>query len=305
MPTTQNSIPEHQNNSESLSLISGANQLYRAVKRVAVGQIASTVCVPLGFSIVSLINAAVGPWSALYSLLIALVDPLLFDKWQKIWKTQAARLQEQFDCELFGLSWNELICGQPPSAELIHRAANRYRGPSLRDWYPVSVGTLPLVAARLVCQRSSIAWDSELRRRYVFALKIAGAILFASVLVIAFAINLSLQGFIFSVLAPAVPILQWGVKEVQLQQDSLDRLDRLFAYSDRTWREMLAGIVVGDVLSSASRAIQDQLYLHRQSNQAILESLYGFLRRNQEHEMQAVAKTLVEAASKNESQLER
>jgi hypothetical protein len=36
----------------------------------------------------------------------------------------------------------------------------------LKDWYPVSVGQLPIHEARLICQRSNIWWDAKQKLRY-------------------------------------------------------------------------------------------------------------------------------------------
>jgi len=296
MSIPQNSIPERQNEPEFLKRMSAAIHLYTAAKRCAAVQAAATVLAPLALSITSIVAPQVAVWSALYSLLIAILDPALFDRVQKHWKEQAATLQELFDCDLFELPWNALVCGERPSPELIHRAAERFSGTTPKDWYPVAIRVLTMPFGRLICQRSSVSWDSELRRRYVLTLRILSGILGIAIVVIAFALNLPLQVFILSLLAPAVPIVQWMIKEAGLQQDSLDRLDRLSSFIDQTWEGVLKGEINDDGSIAASRQIQDQLYLHRESNQPIQDWIYRLFRPSQEGEMQAAAEVLVEEA---------
>jgi len=114
--------------------------------------------------------------------------------------------------------------------------------------------------------------------------------------VVALILNLSLQIVVLAILAPAVPIIQWIVREIKQQHESLDRLERLLSFANRSWHEVLKNGSDDQAADRTSRALQDEIFLHRESNQPIFDWIFLLLRRSQEDEMKAAADAMVEEA---------
>lgn len=78
-----------------------------------------------------------------------------------------ATVQEEFDTQLFGLRWNELLVGDHPRIEDVHHATAQFRGSreSFKHWYP-DVSGLPPIYAQLVVQRCTAVWDQKQRQTY-------------------------------------------------------------------------------------------------------------------------------------------
>lgn len=60
------------------------------------------------------------------SLLFGWIVVLLLDRFQTERKRIAAKMQEQFDYELFGIQWNEIRCSMPLDTERPNEAAETF-----------------------------------------------------------------------------------------------------------------------------------------------------------------------------------
>lgn len=118
--------------------------------------------------------------------------------------TWAAKAQERFDAELFGLPITAEF--KPlPAHEEVARLARKYRGVSnKRDWY-VDVTELPLPYAILLCQRENLQWDWSLRRTWAGALSIALGVWVAMGLVVALIFDWSTRELLIRWLCPSLP----------------------------------------------------------------------------------------------------
>src|SRR5690606_5390279 len=98
------------------------------------------------------------PYLALSGLIILLLETALFDRIQRDRLKLGAKLQEQFDTEVFGLPWNRFVTGAQVEYEdvrsLSAKPLSKAREAHFHAWYEPCVGRLPLHLARLVCQRT-------------------------------------------------------------------------------------------------------------------------------------------------------
>src|SRR5258706_847895 len=169
------SIPTEQNTERQLRRLAAQRQLYATAKTVFGWQvfISGPVAVALAFSII--VFPPLKSFAALWGILITLCDIAWLTPWQKRLRNTAARIQELFDSDVLGLSWDELKAGKRPDPELIKEQAEKYMAwastmPPLSNWYAKDVECLPLHVGRLVCQRSNCWWDAKQRRRYAITI---------------------------------------------------------------------------------------------------------------------------------------
>jgi hypothetical protein len=289
------------------SFIRASSYLYSRAKLVSVSQIVLTVLIPIVLTTLAVVYSdQTGPaskikvWASFYGIVITLLDLAFFEKLQKELKKTAAKVQECFDCDLLLMNWNYFRAGDKPTPEKIDRAARALRRELTTDeknWYaPKSIGSLPIYLSRIICQRSNIWWDSEVRRRYTRYLTIVAVIIGLVATVVGLAKNMSMEVFVLTILAPIFPTIIWIIKEIKKQQDTIDTLDRLMKYVVQLWDDALNRSIDVDSIADKSRELQNELYVHRSSNQPIPNRIHKLLAKGLGTSMNTGAEELIEQA---------
>lgn len=292
-----NDIRRMQNEEPQQRLLWARRELYTRGKRVLAVQLLFTVIVPVFGSIVAIFVPDLRPYVALLSLIIAVLDPTVIDRWHRSLRKTAARLQEQFDVAVLFMQWDEFTAGARVSREQIHGLSVDFDAtkpdPELVDWYPQAVERAPLYLARIICQRTNLWYDGTLRRRYGYWVLGISILLTVILLVIAMASGITVESFVLSVLAPASPIIIWGVREHFRQRDAADRLDRLLGGADRLWERARTGVCDEAECAAQSRQFQNAIFDHRSSSPLTFSWLYHFFRSSLETQMNRAADDMV------------
>lgn len=294
----QNLILEKQNTDDFIEYLAASSYLYANVKNIVGMQIVLTVVIPIIFSILTILYPDIFRfYGALYGIFISLLDTIVFEKLQKDWKKEAAKVQECFDCRLFGLKWNNFRVGDKIAPEKIQKASTSYLSKNsdsvLKDWYSVHIKDLPLSLARLVCQRNSVYWDFELRGKFTVWLIVLGISLFILGVIVAITLNYTVTNYIITILVPVFPTFIWLIREIKRQYESKTTLDRLIKYIGQLWDGILQNKFSDEELEVKSRELQDEIYTHRYSNQPIFNWIYKKSRKQQEIQMNETVKKLV------------
>jgi hypothetical protein len=291
---TMNDIPALQNAEPQLRLLRGQRRLYEQAKRLLTAQVLLTIGVPVVGSLITLLWPTAGGVDlkgivALLSLAIAILDVTLFERVQKSFRKTAAKMQEQFDCTVLRLPWNDFTVGPRVGPEAVHAAASKYNkgqeDPKLRDWYPVAVGQVPIHLARIICQRTNLWYDSSLRRWYAYIVLGATIALPLILFLVGFVRGLTIESFVISVLAPAAPIIVWGVREYLRQRDTTDVLDRVLARAENLWDRAKAGTCSDEQCLAESRQFQDAIFERRSTSAPIFNWVYKLQRPQMEDRM--------------------
>jgi hypothetical protein len=275
--TDTNEIPQRQNAPSVIQFQAAGKTLYRRAEKLFYSQVCFGVVLPVSFGIANLVLPAsslsrltrehIAGWFALYGVLMLLVDEFVIDREQQRCKRKAATAQEMFDVELFQLPWNATKAHErlDPS-DVAQLAGKSLEGdPSaslLRDWYPPSVGEVPLEIGRLICQRTNLWWDSQLRRWYaagLFAFSAALVVLAASA---AKVFGLSFDRMLISLITVG-PALRWAIREGRRHRSIADLLDRLSSRGKDLQKQVLEGRLSSDQARQTSRELQDAIYDHR------------------------------------------
>ena len=293
-------IPEKQNSERSLKHIAAWSHLYGHAKVIAGWQLFLSVPCALAFSLIALRWPEAKVVTTPFSLLFGWIDVLYLDRIQNDRKRTAAKMQEQFDCELFGLPWNEIRCSTAPETEMLNEAAERFlhknKEPNHRDWYPTVVARLPLPLARLICQRAAVWWDMSQRRKYAGWLVAIVAALVVGVIAISFTADQRVRDMVLSVYVPIAPAVVWAVRECIRQMDAVSSLEKLKEKVERIFAEAISGKLNFDELNLLSRNIQDMIFDGRSRNPLFFDFIYNLLRPEHELRMNEKAKEMVEAA---------
>lgn len=306
LPDVKCDIPEKQNSERALKHIAAWTHLYGHAKVVAGWQFTFSVVFALAMSLTAMRWPTAKVLTTPLSLLFGWLDVLWLERFQSSRKKTAAKMQEQFDCELFALPWNDVRCGSPPETELLNEAAERFQRKNQkanhRDWYPVEVGRLPLPLAQLICQRAAVWWDMSQRRKYAGWLVFIVAVMVLGVIAFSFTTDQRVRDMVLSVYVPIAPAVVWAVRECIRQRDAVAALEKLKAQIESVFAEAISGKRGFADLNHLSRRIQDMLFDGRARNPLFFDFIYRWLRRDHESRMKEKAKEMVDEALHNREQ---
>lgn len=295
MEDVSNGIGERQNKPEMIKLLWARKQIYKHVKRVQGFYFAFTFALPSASLLVALSYECHKPWVSLIAIVVGAVDALFFDSWRKGRIKLAARLQEQFDCYVLDMKWNGFAAGSEVSPQDVEEYADASmdataRG-KLENWYPVQSCAMPLSAARLVCQRTNLWYDSHLRNTYRTVLWCLTAAYFLAIS--AFFLQLTLIEVLLGLLIPFGPLFTWVVREHQRQGDTIKLVNRLLDEIDKS----ISGLVdakPNPKVDARARELQDAIFTHRSSSPLVSDLIYRLKRPQLEKKMQRGAEAFVQ-----------
>lgn len=294
-----NAIPDRQNRENHLQYMRAARRFYSDGKQLLALQMFLTIGAPMAGLIIGLVtpDPTIKAMVALVSLSIAIVDASVLDRWIKGTVARGAKAQEQFDCGVLEIPWDQFVAGDALAPEDVHEAVARFsksqNDDAIRDWYPVVVGELPIHLGRIVCQRTNLWYDSTLRRMYgrtVLGIAVVVALaLFATALIGGFTV----AEFVIGALAPASPMLIWSVREFHRQRDTVSGQDRVRKHADALWARVKAGDCGELDCDTQSRQFQDAIYNRRVTGPLIFDWVYKLRRSRLEADMNAGAQQLI------------
>lgn len=286
-PTDPNDIVHRQDRPEFLKLQHAKRALYDAARRWYYAQIACLVAIPLVLAALKLAVPAAGPYGVLAAVAVSALDFWLLEPRQKARRTLGARMQEQFDRELFRLPWEPLVAGaRPEPADVEHWAARGASADGLRGWYRPEVGALPPGVARLTCQQSSAQWNRRMRGRYARLLTAGAVAVLVAVGVAAVATGATALdlGVWAGTLAP---LWAWALKEARRQDESVAASARIADHVARVLERARAGQADAAVLDVEARAVQVALYRQRASDPQVPGPMYWRYRAEDERAARA------------------
>lgn len=312
---TMNSIKERQNTQQNIDRLAAQRCLYSTVKALIGFQIILSVPVVILLSLAaSLIKSQtvyahlklaapvdLSYMIAAYGVLLIAMDICCFSRLTSRLRQKAARIQESFDCNVFDIPWNKVLTGSSVDYETVRNWSRKLlqkkkNFDELLNWYPVTVSELSLDLGRLVCQRSNIRWDFELRKKYVTAINLCMLSLFILLLIISLFGDFSFREFITSVIAPFLPAFNLGMRLSYEHNELSSKLYPLKALLESTWEKALNSQISAQQLKRLSRQIQDGIYIHRSSAPPVFDWIYWLMRSAKEDEMNYSAAQLVDIA---------
>lgn len=213
-------------------------------------------------------------------ILLLLLDLFVWNPLINRYREQAARIQQAFDYDVLDMQPDEIIYGKLPEKELVEEWSELHpvnQQDKLKDWYRPEVENLPIVAARLICQRSNCWWDMGLRQRYNWYVGIAAALFVAAMTYIAIALDCSTKTVFGLIFAPTLPFLTMAIKLIQDNKDAITRLQTMKDAIETMWDRVIQKTVSEPELNEFSRSVQVGIYMNRKSNPLIFDWVHNRL----------------------------
>ena len=283
-----NNICTAQNQDENIHLLKAQRRLYSIAKRYSFVEFLISVPVVVSLTVVSAFYPKYALLNAYVSVLVLFLGPFLRSL-SEGYREKAAQVQSRFDTNVLEVDTNEYLIASRITHEDIKYHADRISArddQSLHDWYPSAVCGLSISKARLICQRSNCHWNFTQRKRYIAALLILFVAALALILGFGIWSGTTLGDFLLSVVVPSLPILSWGLYEVNAHRKSLDELRSLKDRFEQVFDQIISTGLSDDQLVIHGVQIQDTLFIRRSSDPLVPGFVYWLLRDEQESGMQ-------------------
>ncbi len=300
--TTEHRIDIEQNKPERLELLRAQRRFYSRAKNYQNFVAITALMLPVLGLLFGAEFPAIRSYLGFASIALLLLDVAVLSPKQRASCKEGAKVQEQFDTEVLKLDWNKLVAGSRVDPEELRAIApgqmSDKEKKGLEAWYEGAVNRLPLPLGRLLCQRTNVAYDLRVRRKYSAALFCIAGVLGVALFAVGLYQGLKLDELIISVGLPVLPLVSFVLREYRKQEDTIESLTTLKGEIEKVWDKALAGASAED-LTLSSRALQDAIYRHRASNPLVFDWLYNRLRKKTEAQAKhAVEKLVAEAVSK-------
>ena len=307
------SIATRQNQAQNINRLAAMRELYNKAKYYNQIGLYLNIVVMIALSIFVLVmnsNLLTKPIDLSWLLVLASFSFVLINETFLIPKMNSAReiaakIQEDFDCDVLQIPWNHMA-GDKPSHEEIKQAANKHLAvkgnkEALLNWYgdketldqiPIS----PISVSKLICQRSNTTWDATLREHYLTSLKAILILIILFVLTLAVIMNLSMQSLLIFVIATLLPAITYIFQQYREHKKSLQTLQRLTAKQSALWNQLINTHKVSEI---EIRQLQDEIYNHRKQGALIFDWLYYKMKNSQQDSMNYSIKQSAQEYLKN------
>mgnify|MGYP000822907785 FL=1 len=279
-----NNIVELQNRPENIKMLKAMRHLYSKVGKLTKYYFIFCVLFPIVISFAKPFISS-EDYQVLFHFMIAynllsLMAGLWLECKIKKERVLAAKIQQQFDCNVFELQWNRYTFGAQPSLEDINSNAKSSNDEDFLNWYDRDVDIVDRMLAVIICQRINLTYDVALRKKFLCSLTIISIIILIIILGIAFYEDEGLRTTIVFVAVPLIPVIRWFFSTRKANSDNIEKCERIKKIIDDYLEEYRNnGIVFSDIDLCE---IQNCIYDHRKTAFNIPDFIYNKMRSKQE-----------------------
>mgnify|MGYP000434069526 FL=1 len=279
-----NNIVELQNRPENIKMLKAMRHLYSKVGKLTKYYFIFCVLFPIVISFAKPFISS-EDYQVLFHFMIAynllsLMAGLWLECKIKKERVLAAKIQQQFDCNVFELQWNRYTFGAQPSLEDINSNAKSSNDEDFLNWYDRDVDIVDRMLAVIICQRINLTYDVALRKKFLCSLTIISIIILIIILGIAFYEDEGLRTTIVFVAVPLIPVIRWFFSTRKANSDNIEKCERIKKIIDDYLEEYRNnGIVFSDIDLCE---IQNCIYEHRKTAFKIPDFIYNKMRSKQE-----------------------
>ncbi|MDD4901740.1 MAG: S-4TM family putative pore-forming effector [Patescibacteria group bacterium] len=287
-----NNIIARQNQPDQINRLAAQRYLYSKAKNFFLARLFLSLVFAIIAPILMLEFKNTQYYIAISAVFYLFVDFFFLRRVENSDRKNAAKIQESFDLELFELPWNDIVAGNKIEEEKVLSSSKKYKKKvknnlaNLYDWYSKEIGDIDLLPAVAICQRTNVYWDVSLREKLFWS--IMAIILLLSFVLFFWGKNSIV--FLFSVL----PFYEVIIDYAASQYSSVGRIKELKNKIEELLEKLPEFKNINSGIKGSLRAIQDQLFRHRESCSFVPDWFYKIFRDRQEEEMNYCAKHYVD-----------
>lgn len=292
-------ISSQQNSPDNLRLLAAQRHLYtraKVLRRLHMILVVGLAVIALIVFVLRLDSKYANPIMASIGFAAVVSRFIIGDIGTKKVK-QAATVQEQFDVDLFGLSWSTMLVGDRLEPELVSAANRDFKGDKekLRDWY-AKTDDIPYPLDVLLCQRANLVWDWRLHYRYGVTIAVVTIVVCAIGITIALLTKQTMANYFLRLLIPSLPVYIHGTEVATRHLRLASEKELFYKRISRLWESLLED--PSAISREECRDIQNCIFIQRSKGILVPDLWYKRLWSKYESDMQRAIKDLRARVSK-------
>ncbi|TCW21085.1 MULTISPECIES: S-4TM family putative pore-forming effector [Vibrio] len=206
-------------------------------------------------------------------------------------KEKAAKIQESFDCFVYGLEWNSVLCGEKVCDTDVALYSSKFRKAqgnvnNYYDWYTPDISQLDKNQSMLACQKENLGWDIVQRKKFKKLVTFGAVLAFSISAVAGFYSEFKIQEFILSVIIPSLPAITYAISNHFDNLEAITNKESLKSATDNVSR-------FSNITTKHVRNIQNSIYLNRKDNSLIFDWFYDYERESMQRGISYASRQLV------------
>ena len=274
-----NDINTKQNSTQFIELLKAQRIAYSQCKAYQILDLISllfAIIAPvvglLKNELINLLGAIGVLWTILY---------LVAEGYRKAKTEEGAKIQEEFDTELYSIPWNEILCKNKINIDIKRDLADKYQANDLLDWYSKEIGNiLPNEIAVLLCQRINFSWEINLRKKFVLFILIALIIYYGVFISLCIYSNTGIYDILI-LISPSLSFLMYCVQNTLSLKSHIKSKNETLALIDQKISEYSTQRILPNI--NTLRQIQDVIFTERTVPEKIPDWFYFFYKKNNEN----------------------
>lgn len=295
-------ISSRQNEGKYLRFLKARQWRWSVAVRWQIAQILLVLSAPVSALTLGFYNSGLKPWISFGAVCLTLADVAWIDRSYKAALKTAARASELFDCQLFKLDWNSVVTGKQPTPEETDRAVRgwdrlREKG-VITNWYSSAVDRVPSGLASVICQRTNLTYDTNLRNLYKIIIEII--ILLISMIVVGIGLfsKQIFADFVLATWVPTAPFLIWALRERFRQADAVQSNVPVIMEAEKLLDAVIDGSCDDERCRNRSRLLQDAIFYRRANTVLLFPGIYKLNWKSSEQDMRAGADYWIERSGR-------
>ncbi len=277
-----------QNKPENIDRLAAQKQLYIEAKRMFLLLIILVVPGAILISLMKLIFGLfaidISEYAYTYSISITLFELLIINFVINEKKKNAAKIQEEFDCNLYDLRWHKIVVGKKAPKEMINTYSDKFKssGPDMNkliDWYPVELNKKNHLEATLLCQKTNLNYDVSIRNSLKKRIWVFMVLTLLLIFIFALLSNATLSDFIIHFIVISFPVFTVSIKLLIELNKTIKNAEEL--------KNIIESVIEDpeNITETDIRSIQDKIFTSRKESSLIPEFYYNRVRNKLEAEM--------------------
>jgi hypothetical protein len=283
---TPSGIAERQNAQENLRLLAAQRQLYSEEKEKTQIWYAFSLSIAVLFLATSALTF-LNPYEEILAFAVLVVTWAELSVLPQLRQSRiiAATIQEQFDCRVLDLEWNDALTDETDSTiieEVVQRFNKRKNlkreWEMLENWYEnPTIYKGPIQMARIACLKENVRWDSGQRQEWIDWIKRITALFAILYLGAGLLLDWHLKQYFSGYLLLLIPLVVAIRDHIVRHHEAIKRLDRLSRVIEELRRDAQYETADDGEITRRIRYIQTEICHHRMEDVPVLDYFYNRL----------------------------
>ena len=283
-----NRINEKQNELKFINYLKAQRVAYSQCKTYQIFDVLSVV-LAIVLPIIGMLNGEIVNYLGAFGVFWTILY-LVTENYRRKKTEQGAKIQEQFDTELYDIPWNKILCKEKINYDVQLDLSKKYEGNDLLNWYSKEVdASIPKSIAIVLCQRINFSWELKLRIRFVNFLILLLVIYYGVFFSYFISKNIGFYDILL-LIAPSLSFLIYAVQNSISLKNHINSKKETLAQIDSILQRYTSNKEIPN--ENTLRQIQDVIFSERTVPEKIPDWFFKLSKSSNENRTDSIIKTI-------------